>query len=230
MICPHCLTGIHEDFNEWSRGDSKDSEYYWAAYLMRCSECGKNIIKLCKRFHNAPTIYGEIVYPRSSGRPPVPAEVDEKFAIDYKEACAVLKDSPKASSALSRRCLQLILEEKAELKVLNVKTGKVEDKKIVPGVLDSEIQQVLDNGGLPSAIADNLDAVRVIGNFAAHPIKSQRSGEIVEVEPDEAEWNLDVVESLFDYYFVQPELAQQKRAAMNQKLQEAGKKPLKTSA
>jgi hypothetical protein len=33
-----------------------------------------------------------------------------------------------------------------------------------------------------------LDAIRTIGNFAAHPIKSTSSGEIVDVEPGEAEW------------------------------------------
>jgi len=37
-----------------------------------------------------------------------------------------------------------------------------------------------------------------------HPIKSERPGEVVEVEPGEADWNLDVLEALFNYYFVQP--------------------------
>ena len=47
------------------------------------------------------------------------------------------------------------------------------------------------------------------------------------VDPDEAEWNLDVLESLFDFYFVQPARAKAKRDALNKKLTDAGKPPLK---
>ena len=31
-------------------------------------------------------------------------------------------------------------------------------------------------------------------NFAAHPIKSMHTGEVIEVEPGEAEWLLDTLE------------------------------------
>jgi len=80
---------------------------------------------------------------------------------------------------------------------------------------------------LPSYIIDVIDAIRNIGNFAAHPLKSEKTGEILPVEPVEAEWNLDVIEALFDFYFVQPAVARKKRAALDQKLKEAGKKPMK---
>jgi hypothetical protein len=36
-----------------------------------------------------------------------------------------------------------------------------------------------------------------------------------------------VLEGLFDFYFVQPAIAQRKRDELNQKLQSAGKPPLK---
>jgi len=49
------------------------------------------------------------------------------------------------------------------------------------------------------------------------------------VEPEEAEWNLDVLESLFDFYFVQPSRLQQKREKLDRKLQDAGKPPMKTN-
>jgi hypothetical protein len=113
---------------------------------------------------------------------------------------------------ISRRCLQNLLRLAAGVK---------------HGDLSIEIQQVLDSGKLPTTIADNIDAVRNIGNFAAHPNKSKSTGEIVPVEPDEAEWNLDVLESLFDFYFVQPARAKAKRDALNKKLTDAGKPPLK---
>jgi hypothetical protein len=80
---------------------------------------------------------------------------------------------------------------------------------------------------LPSHIADAVDSVRHIGNFAAHPIKSQQTGEVIDVEPGEAEWNLETVEALFDFYYVQPIRMAARRAALNEKLAEAGKPPLK---
>jgi hypothetical protein len=58
-------------------------------------------------------------------------------------------------------------------------------------------------------------------------MKSTASGEVVPVEPGEAEWNLDVLEALFDFYFVQPAWVKKKRDALNLKLQQAGKPPMK---
>jgi hypothetical protein len=153
-----------------------------------------------------------IVRPKASTRPKCAKEVPKAIAEDYNEACLVLADSPKASAALSRRCLQHVLREAAKVK---------------PDDLAKEIQQVLDSGTLRSEVAEGLDMVRATGNFAAHPIKSKQTGEIMPVEPGEAEWNLDVLESLFDFYFVQPTILKVKKDALNKKLQEAGKPPLK---
>ena len=153
------------------------------------------------------------VLPKVILRSPLPKEVPEDFSEDYHEACLVLADSPKASAALSRRCLQHFLREKMRVK---------------PGDLVNEIQEVLDNGTLPSHLAKAIDAVRTVGNFAAHPIKSKSTGEVVEVETGEAEWLLDTLESLFDFFFVQPIELEQRRAALDEKLKRAGKPPLKS--
>ncbi|TSJ48256.1 DUF4145 domain-containing protein [Fluviicola chungangensis] len=164
-------------------------------------------------FYDVEEINSEIfVNPLTSSRPPVPTVVDKLFAEDYNEACLILTFSPKASAALSRRCLQNILREKA-----NVKKGD----------LANEIQEVINNGHLPTHLIQSIDAIRNIGNFAAHPNKSKSTGEIVDVEYGEAEWLLDVIESLFDFYFVQPEILKVKRDALNQKLEEMGKPPMK---
>jgi hypothetical protein len=66
-----------------------------------------------------------------------------------------------------------------------------------------------------------------VGNFSAHPIKDQLSNEVIDVEPGEAEWSLDVLESLFDFAFVMPERAKERKSAFNKKLNAAGKPPLK---
>jgi hypothetical protein len=153
-----------------------------------------------------------LVWPRTSGRPPAPAEVPPEYARDYNEACLVLNDSPKASAALSRRCLQNLIHDAAG---------------ITRGTLDAEIQALIDSHALPSYLADQIDGVRVHGNFAAHPIKSKITGQIMDVEPGEAEWLLDTLEGLFDFYFVVPAKVQQRRAATNAKLDEARKPPMK---
>jgi len=54
-----------------------------------------------------------LAYPQTHFRP-VPAEVGDPYRKDFAEACAVLPLSGAASAALSRRCLQSILRDKAE--------------------------------------------------------------------------------------------------------------------
>ncbi|TDO23755.1 DUF4145 domain-containing protein [Pedobacter duraquae] len=223
MKCPHCVNYINESFKFHFYGN--DSDGYWFTKSMNCPNpnCKKNIISLIKStgFRNDP--YGNMigpmdeissiyVNPLKSSRPSLSQEVDSKFSKDYNEACLILDFSPKASAALSRRCLQILLREKAGVK---------------PGELAKEIQEIIDSGKLPSHLSESIDAIRNIGNFASHPIKSTSTGEIVDVEAGEAEWLLDVLESLFDFYFVQPALIKAKRDALNQKLSDAGKTPMK---
>ena len=152
-----------------------------------------------------------LVYPKGATRP-VPREVSPPYSQDFIEACLVLPDSEKASAALARRCLQSILRDKAQ-------TTKRD--------LADQIDEVINSGKLPSHITEGLHAVRNIGNFAAHPMKSTSTGTIVNVEPGEAEWTLDVIESLFDFYFVQPALTAKRKADLNKKLKDAGKPEIK---
>jgi hypothetical protein len=182
--------------------------------------CGKCILSLAEKYDRYKVV-GDIhyhnsreflCYPKGNSRIPLGAEVPREFSDDYREACMTLADSPKASAALSRRCLQHVLREKAGVKSKN---------------LADEIQQAIDSGKLPSHLVESLDAVRNIGNSAAHPIKSTASGEIIDVEAGEAEWTLDVLESLFDFYFTQPELLKKKREELNKKLAAAGKPNMK---
>lgn len=223
MKCPHCLTDFHDESTDTTilrrQGQLIERDQTsWQVRSRLCPTCGRAIITLVSsRWITTPplvTLFQDVheylVWPKGIARAPLPKEVTEPFASDYREACLVLADSPKASAALSRYCLQRILREVAGVKASD---------------LSKEIDAVLPS--LPSSIAAALDAVRVIGNFAAHPIKSTNTGEIVDVEPGEAEWSLDVLESLFDFYFVQPALLAAKKAAMNKKLTDAGKPPMK---
>lgn len=219
MKCMHCLVAFHT--NQKTTIIGEDTDGGWAILRLDCPECGKmNLFLLnCElrtsqsMGYDIGTVYSATpIRPRGSNRPPCPPEVPQFIAEDYREACLVLPDSPKASAALSRRCLQNLLREAAKVK---------------HGNLADEIQAVIDKGHLPSDLIQMIDAVRQIGNFAAHPLKSTSTGEILPVEPQEAEWNLDVLEELFDFYYVRPAIIAKKRAELNEKLKEAGRPPMK---
>ena len=68
-----------------------------------------------------------------------------------------------------------------------------------PNDLAKAIREVVNNPAIPSDVSASLDAIRNIGNFSAHANKSVNTGEIVAVEPGEAEWCLDTLEILFDF-------------------------------
>ncbi len=219
MKCPHCLVNFHDSWRAAMLGVDADGR--WGIAVSECPECNRYVVYLGR--HNVQANFGVtippqtvirefLVRPKGMARAPLSKEVPAKFADDYREACLVLADSAKASAALSRRCLQNLIRECAGVK---------------PGDLYNEIQTVLDSAKLPTDLAEALHAVRVVGNFAAHPIKSTNCGEVIDVEPGEAEWLLDTLESLFDFYFVRPAGLKAKRDALNAKLIDAGKQPLK---
>ena len=217
MKCPHCQVSFHE--NKGEDRITHDEYLLWVVEYCDCPTCNRAIIeaisyetvKMGQQAHKGKEVNRFFVYPQGNIRPNPPVEVPEKFAADYKEAALVLSDSPKASAALSRRCLQHLIREVAKIKARDLAT---------------EIQTLISSNAIPSHLSQALDAVRNIGNFAAHPIKSTSTGEIIDVEPGEAEWNLDVLDGLFDFYFVQPSLLQAKKAALNAKLTAAGKPTL----
>jgi len=224
--CPHCGVGVR--FEATNLLDDRDSNYgsvdplilftasAWNIRLSTagCPDCGRPIVWLVAEVDptgNTETI-DSLAWP-VGGQRPIPEEVTQNaadLAADFKEAVAVLPWSKKASAALSRRCLQFILREKGGANKHN---------------LVDQIDEVLD--ALPSELAKNVDAIRQVGNFAAHPLKSTSSGQIVEVEEGEAEWLLDVLEELFDFYYVAPIKAGKRRAALNAKLTSLGKPTLK---
>ena len=209
MKCPHCLVSFHVSWI--NAGILNDCKAHFKIRSTVCPECEQRTFVLDRTPENILQSTSVMFYPKGTARP-IPPEVPSEFADDFREACVVIGDSEKASAALSRRCLQNLLLEKAKTKAKN---------------LANQIQEVIDSGKLPSQLVKAIDAVRNIGNFAAHPIKSKRTGEVIEVEPGEAEWLLDTLEELFDFYFVQPAKLEKKLDDLNKKLKEAGKPLLK---
>lgn len=218
MQCGHCSADYHPNTTTTTIGT--DADGLWQVQCETCPRCLRFNIRLLNGHahpQSANLMYGvkstRVVHPKGGlTRKPAPADVPKAIRDDYNEACLVFSDSLKASAALSRRCLQAILREYAKVK---------------PQDLSKEIDEVLASKQLPTHLANDIDAVRHYGNFAAHPIKSTSSGEIIPIEPGEAEWQLDLLEGLFDFYFVGPAESKRKRDALDAKLADAKKPPMK---
>jgi len=226
MECPYCLTSYHPQFNHADvtpHGNPDNRNYI---FYQQCPDCKQLILYLKLNSNNnelqnwykkrdettLEQLGANLIYPKKKKSKPLSNDIPQEYRTDYQEVESVLEVSPNASAALSRRCLQRLLVEKA-----NVTKKDLYD----------QIQEVLDSNQLPSHLEEEIDAIRNIGNFAAHPIKSTNSGTIVEVENGEAEWTLEVLEGLFDFYFVSPEKSKQRKNALNKKLQQAGKPQMK---
>lgn len=219
LTCPTCqaLLAFSPDNTLGLGADGLDETQQIQLAVQRCtnSDCRAQILHR-RRTPIAPPAgpvpvaadEWQLVYPRRPVRRPADSSVPTSFAVDYSEACAVLNDSPKASAALARRCLQSVLREMV---------GK-------QASLEKEIDEATSK--LPSDLASDLHGLRHLGNFAAHPMKDTMTAAIVDVEPGEAEWTLDLVDSLFDYVYVAPQQRSAMRAAVNAKLAAAGKPPL----
>ena len=106
----------------------------------------------------------------------------------------MVADSPKASAALSRRCLQLMLRKELQAEGRD---------------LYQEIQWAIQNSNLPSPVIELLDVPRKVGNEALHPTLTD-AGVITNIEPWEAEWCLEIIEALYDQLFVLPARTQER--------------------
>ena len=217
MKCPHCQVNIHADWQHkeiWANETPQRISLKFSA----CPSCKNIILELLIKspdpLEGKPS-YRYIAAPQFPNLPAAANEVPAQLREEYREACAVLSISAKASAALSRRMLQAMLKEQ----------GYSSDN------LATQIEDVLEEQdlrkALPSAVHTTVDAIRNFGNFSAHPITDKTSLQVIDVEPEEAEWCLDIIRDLFDHYYVKPALAYKKKTELDAKLQAAGKAPSK---
>lgn len=115
---------------------------------------------------------------------PFPAYVPEAIRADYAEAKQILHLSPKASAALSRRCLQGMIRDFWSVKEKDL----FHEIKALQGKVDSKTWQA-------------LDAVRTIGNIGAHMEKDINL--IVDVGPGEAQLLVELIERLIEDWYVE---------------------------
>jgi hypothetical protein len=226
MRCPHCGLAINLEERKnltavYSYEEPEKAGLGYGLIHGHCPSCG-NLIVILREGKYEMREYGaelfditkeEIIFPKIILPKTLEFEIPQNYRDDYTEAYAVLPISPKASAAISRRLLQHILRE---------------EYKIKKGSLDKEIEEFIHLGNIPSHIGEAVDAVRNVGNFAAHPLKDTSTGEVVDVESGEAEWLLDVIDALFDFTFVQPRKLQERKSRLNAKLLAMGKPPIKS--
>ncbi len=115
--------------------------------------------------------------------------VPEEIMADYIEAMEVLPISPNASAALARRCLQTLIRH-----CLSIKKERLSD----------DIKKLLESKELPAHLHEGVGKIRMAGNRGAHGERDLHTGLIVNVEPGEAEWMLEMLNELFQHFFVIP--------------------------
>ena len=224
MLCPHCgVNFIVQNMVEQiivpsPKSYSKQIGYKVSGYV--CPACNDVILHLAKGgcdygdygnmydgYYMESVHYESMIFPKTITSE-LSIEIPENYRRDYIEASQVVYISPKASAAIGRRILQEILHSEYGIEKRD---------------LYREIDEFINLPGIPSYLCESVDAIRNIGNFAAHPLKSTQSGQVLDVEDGEAEWILEVLEALFDFTFIQPKRLKERRDKLNAKLLELGK-------
>jgi hypothetical protein len=171
-------------------------------------------------FHNAPMALGDVfqewqLLPESSAKH-LPTYVPEPLRHDYTEACLIRDLSPKASATMARRCLQGMIRDFC----------KISRPRLVDEI--KTLRNDIDAGKAPAGVqADTMDAidhVRSIGNIGAH--MEADINVIVDVDPDEAQKLIELLELLFDEWYVARNTRQERLKAIG--LVAAAKKAAKT--
>ncbi len=130
--------------------------------------------------------------PKSSSKPQ-PNYIPYALRVDYDEACSIRDLSPKAAATLVRRCLQSMIRDFCNIR----------DKRTLNDEIKA-LKALVDSGHAPSGVSEEsveaIDQVRGIGNIGAHMHKDIDL--IVEVDPDEAQVLIELVEMLFDEWYV----------------------------
>jgi len=219
--CPYCgqattITSVNHDAGSTSLDVSakERTDYTFQVSATKCpnADCGKVQIDAAL-FENGMVKHGDgfqswrpkdqinqwALLPRSQAKP-MPEYVPEEIRSNYEEACLIQKDSPKASAAMSRRCLQGIVRDFWDIPA--AKRGK----------LGTEISYIQDRIDVDTF--NSIKAVREVGDIGAHMEKSVDT--IVDVEPEEATLLIELIETLISDWYV----AKHRRANRNKALQQ----------
>jgi hypothetical protein len=172
-------------------------------------------------WHAAAPIQAWRLLPESAAKSQ-PTYIPEAIREDYTEACRIRDLSPKASATLARRCLQGMIRH-----FCGISKARLIDEI-------NALREAVEGGSAPRGVTiesvDAIDHVRKIGNIGAHMEKDVNF--IVDIEPGEAQALIELIEMLFDEWYVE----QQNRTERLAKIaaigaeKSAAKAPIKESA
>lgn len=173
-----------------------------------CPGCSELVIdSIISRFHTDEIVNAERLYPVIAISSPLPSDIPEAIADEYREAAKLRTISPRASAALARRCLQL-----------GLRANGFRAKNLV-----KEIEKAEADSRCSSSLIAKLHAVRIVGNYTAHATEDE-NGNFLSVEPDELDLLFATIEEFFDVFYVKPKQHERQMAAVKRKV-EAAKKP-----
>lgn len=207
-FCYHKQTVVEEKYHEINSGINVGSNWWGNVYVVsRHISCSNQD---CQRMTSWAGLYkakrspkGTLCPDRSkelarkdllpdSSAKPQPEFIPEPIREDYTEACKIRNLSPKASATLARRCLQGMIRNFCGISKTTLHKEIEELRKLV-----SEDKAPK---GVSEESVDAIDAIRSVGNIGAH--MEQNINHIVPVESDEAQILIDLIESLFDEWYI----------------------------
>jgi hypothetical protein len=197
MLCPHCQTEISVTPHVFALGEDKDGS--WQVSSSRCPVCERLLVNICTK--DGCTYPA---WPATSSRPRLTEDVPAEFADEYLVASQIIPYSPEASAAISRRLLHRFL------------AGHT---KVGAGGLAQQIDRATRSSELPAYLKDALQTLARIAKLEPGSEKSKRPEMLIEVEPGEAEWLLDVLHPLFELFFVQPAITQRRQNAVEEMIE-----------
>jgi hypothetical protein len=195
MECPHCGSDIEATPHTFSLGI--DQEGTWQVSSSRCPTCDRLIAAVCSTDgRNFPA------YPASgSTRARLSNDVPAELAAEYWAASQVLPYSEEASAAISRRLLHRVLAAQAGAGY---------------GGLAEQIRRAVASPAMPPYLKEALETLAKLAKLQDDDAKSYRCDAMAPVNEGEAEWQLDVIRPLFEFYYVQPARLRRKRYAVEE--------------
>jgi hypothetical protein len=196
--CPHCKskTTVNKDDHSQDESmlhiDNADGTKYLVIDWIVCpnTECKKlSLYTSLHEYNYVPRIWEKGEFIREWTLLPdtkanvFPDYIPQALRQDYEEAYSILDLSAKASATLSRRCLQGIIRD-----FWGVKKGRLVD----------EINAIEDK--VDPLTWKSIDAIRKVGNIGAHMEKDINL--IIDVEPKEAKLLVQLIEMLFEEWYI----------------------------
>lgn len=202
---------LHSRFNKLYLGKPRDGEVGVRFSAIRCANPSCNELSLLFSYVTAKVRQGDWVEDEElqtwrlrpdSFAKPQPDYIPIALREDYREACLIRDKSPKAAATLARRCLQGMIRD-----FCGISKSRLVDEI---NTLRKQVEDGSAPKGVESETVEAIDAIRGVGNIGAH-MESDISL-IVDVDPGEAQALIELIEMLFEEWYVARKVRDEKLA------------------